>query len=83
VSNLTVWEDLPSLETFVYQTLHSKFMDRKVEWFEMMTDQHFAMWQIEEGHRPTLEEGLAKIALRQDKGDTPEAFGWDWARANL
>ena len=83
ISNLTVWEDLPSLETFVFQTLHMKFMERKGEWFEVLSDQHFAMWQIQPGHRPTLEEGLSKIAHRSKHGDTPDAFGWDWARANL
>ena len=83
ISNLTVWEDLPSLETFVFQTLHMKFMERKGEWFEVLSDQHFAMWHIQPGHKPTLEEGLSKIAHRSEHGDTPDAFGWDWARANL
>lgn len=31
VFNLTVWEDLPSLQDFVYKTLHAKFIDRKAE----------------------------------------------------
>lgn len=43
VMNLTVWKDLPSLETFVYRTLHLKFMDRKAEWFEVLDQQHFVM----------------------------------------
>ena len=58
VFNLTVWQDLPSLEKFVYKTIHVKFMDRKAEWFEVMDQQHFVMWWIEEGHRPTRDEAL-------------------------
>lgn len=82
VFNLTVWKDLPSLEVFVFKTLHTKFMDRKAEWFERPVDQHFVMWWVREGHRPDREEALARLALRQAQGDTPEAFGWDYARAN-
>ncbi len=80
VSNLTVWEDLESLETFVYQTLHTKFMERKSEWFEVISEQHFAMWWIEDGHQPDLAEGLDRIAHRQAQGDSEHAFGWEWIR---
>ena len=83
VANLTVWQDLPSLETFVHKTLHARFMARRREWFEVLTDQHFVMWPVAEGHRPTLDEGLAMLDLRRRQGDTAQAFGWDWARANL
>lgn len=83
ISNLTVWQDLPSLEAFVYQTLHSKFMDRKAEWFEVLADQHFVMWHVEDGYQPTLDEALEKLAHLQTNGDSAQAFGWDWARANL
>ena len=80
VSNLTVWEDFESLSTFVYQTLHAKFMNRKAEWFEVLDQQHFVMWWVEEGHQPTLEEALERLAHLQDKGPCAHAFGWDWMR---
>jgi hypothetical protein len=80
VANLTVWEDFDSLSTFVYKTLHAKFMDRKAEWFEVLAQQHFVMWWIEEGHRPTLQEALERLAHLQDNGPTDHAFGWDWMR---
>ena len=81
VANLTVWSDLAALETFVYKTLHAKFLSRRAEWFEVMTDQHFVMWRVPPGHQPSLEEGLAKLDHRRAHGDSAEAFGWDWARA--
>ena len=83
VSNLTVWRDLASLETFVHNTMHARFLARRREWFKVMADQHLVMWHVAEGHRPTLEEALAKLDLRRRQGDTAQAFGWDWARANL
>ena len=80
VSNLTVWEDYESLSTFVYKTLHVKFMDRKNEWFEVLDNKHFVMWWVPEGHTPTLDEALARLAHLQDNGDSDHAFGWDWMK---
>ena len=81
VFNLTVWEDLPSLETFVFQTLHAKFMDRKAEWFEVLGQQHFVMWWVEEGHRPSRTEALDRLEDLRTNGPSDRAFGWDDIRA--
>ena len=78
VSNLTVWEDVASLETFVFGTIHRQFYERRAEWFELMTDQHFVMWWVPEGHHPTLDEALARLAHKQEHGDSDEAFGWSY-----
>jgi heme-degrading monooxygenase HmoA len=83
VSNLTVWDSLSNLETFVWKTVHRQFYDRRAAWFEVLGEMHFVMWQVAEGHRPTLEEALERLALRQRAGDSAEAFGWDWAREHL
>lgn len=80
VSNVTVWEDVPSLETFVFKTVHAKFMERKAEWFEVLSQQHFVMWWVEVGHRPSLDEALERLAYMQDNGPSSHAFGWDWVR---
>lgn len=81
VYNLTVWEDFPSFETFVFKTLHKTFMDRKAEWFEVLDRPHFVMWWIEEGHRPTQEEALARLEDLTRNGPSERAFGWDDIRA--
>ena len=81
VANLTVWEDVESLERFVWGTVHRQFYDRRETWFEVMRDMHFVMWWVPEGHQPTLEEALDRLARRQREGDTDDAFGWDWLRA--
>jgi hypothetical protein len=78
VSNLTVWEDVETLETFVWNTVHRQFYARRAEWFEVLGRMHFVMWWVPEGHRPTLEEGLARLDRLQAHGDSDEAFGWSW-----
>lgn len=80
VANLTVWEDVASLETFAFGTVHRQFYERREAWFEVLGQMHFVMWPVEPDHRPTLEEGMARLdALRRD-GDGPEAFGSEWVR---
>ncbi|WP_226553144.1 DUF3291 domain-containing protein [Celeribacter naphthalenivorans] len=80
VANLTVWEDVESLEHFVFNTVHKKFYDRRAEWFELMADQHFVMWYVEPGHKPTLDEALERLATKEKHGDSDQAFGWSYIK---
>ena len=76
VANLTVWEDVASLERFVWGTIHKQFYDRRQEWFEIMGEQHFVMWWVPAGTRPTLEDGLARLNHLKSNGPSAFAFGW-------
>lgn len=78
VPNLTVWEDAKALETFVWGTVHKQFYEKRQEWFEVLGSMHFVMWWVPEGHQPSLEEALERLALREQKGDTEDAFGWEY-----
>ncbi|MEO0829474.1 MAG: DUF3291 domain-containing protein, partial [Pseudomonadota bacterium] len=46
ISNLSVWESLATLETFVWDTVHKQFYDRKAEWLDVMGEMHFVMWWV-------------------------------------
>ncbi|MCC5965508.1 MAG: DUF3291 domain-containing protein [Natronohydrobacter sp.] len=84
VSNLTVWTDVAALEAFVWNTVHRQFYARRAEWFEVLGAQHFVMWWVAAGHRPTLDEGLARLEHMKTHGASEHAFGWDWlAEAQL
>lgn len=80
VSNLTVWEDIASLEKFVWGTVHKQFYERRKEWFEVMGKMHFVMWWVRAGHRPTLDEALERLDHLNAQGDSDEAFGWDYLK---
>jgi len=80
VPNLSVWEDVESLERFVFGTVHKRFYDRRAEWFEVLGEMHFVMWYVPDGHRPSLAEALMKLDQRRTKGDSDAAFGWDWVK---
>ncbi|HEV3020079.1 MAG TPA: DUF3291 domain-containing protein [Burkholderiaceae bacterium] len=72
--NMSVWQDVESLTAFVYQSAHLEIMRRRREWFERMADAFVVLWWVAEGHRPKIDEALAKLALLREKGSTPEAF---------
>ncbi len=80
VSNLTVWRDVSSLESFVWNTLHRSFYERRADWFEVLGKMHFVMWWVPEGHRPTLAEALARLDHLQAHGASDHAFGWSYLK---
>lgn len=81
VANLSVWETPVQLQTFVFDTIHERFMARGKEWFEGLVQMHFVMWWVAEGTQPTLDQALEKLSHREAHGDSDAAFGWDWLRA--
>ncbi|MGL4236964.1 DUF3291 domain-containing protein [Tabrizicola sp.] len=80
IPNISVWESVETLEHFVWNTVHRAFYERRAEWFEVLGRMHFVMWWVPEGHRPTLEEALARLALLEANGDSDEAFGWKYLK---
>jgi hypothetical protein len=76
VTNLTVWESVATLEAFVWNTVHRQFYERRAEWFQVLGAMHFVMWWVPAGHKPTLDEALARLDLLRENGDSDQAFGW-------
>lgn len=74
IINLSVWQDAEALFDFVYRSSHTKVMAQRRTWFEKPSLAHQAMWWVPTGHRPTPEEALAKLALIDRFGPTPDAF---------
>ena len=77
ISNLSVWDDVATLGSFVFNTVHARFYDRRTAWFEAMTTPHFVMWPVADGHRPDLGEAMDRLAHLRAHGSTDRAFGWD------
>lgn len=72
--NLSVWQDVGSLQQFVYQSAHVDIMRRRYEWFEKMRPVSMVLWWIPGGHRPTVTEARQKLQLLRDQGPTQNAF---------
>jgi hypothetical protein len=74
VTNLTVWEDIESLKSFVYQTVHTYFLRSRKKWFEQVAENQVVLWWVRRGHIPSVEEAKEKLRCLQENGPTLDAF---------
>jgi Domain of unknown function (DUF3291) len=76
IANLSVWDSIEALETFVWGTVHRQFFDRRAEWFDLLDTAHAALWWVDPGTEPSLQEALDRLDHLRAHGDTDTAFGW-------
>jgi hypothetical protein len=74
--NMSVWRDIESLSAYVYNSAHVEVMRRRREWFERMPEAFLVLWWVAKGHRPGIEEAIARLAMLRSKGPTAEAFSF-------
>jgi hypothetical protein len=72
--NMSVWKDVASLNQYVYRSAHAEIMRRRNEWFEKMKEAFVVLWWIPEGHRPGIDEAIAKLQHLRTHGPTVDAF---------
>lgn len=76
IINISVWESIESLADYVYRSDHTAFLRRRAEWFERMAELGVALWWIPAGHRPTVDEAVARLERLRAEGPTPHAFSF-------
>lgn len=74
IVNVSVWENIKTLEHYMYKTFHSEFLKRRKEWFLKFGKAHTAMWWVPKGHNPTLEEAVEKLDYLQQNGSSELVF---------
>jgi hypothetical protein len=72
--NMSVWEDAEALFAFVYRTAHAPVMAQRRQWFAPMEGAYQALWWIEAGTIPTVDDGLARLWLLDRFGPSERAF---------
>ena len=72
--NMSVWKDVASLNQYVYRSAHAEIMRRRNEWFEKMREAFVVLWWVPAGHRPGIEEAIAKLEHLRAHGPTESAF---------
>lgn len=74
IINMSVWESVESLKTYVYQSDHVNVLRARKKWFTRMETPQMVLWWIPAGTIPTPEEAKQRLALLHERGSTPEAF---------
>jgi Domain of unknown function (DUF3291) len=71
--NMSTWESMETLADFAYRSAHAAYMRRRRNWFEKM-EIYMVLWWVPAGHRPTVPEAEARLALLAAEGPTENAF---------
>jgi hypothetical protein len=74
IVNMSVWTDAEALFQFVYRSAHTPFMARRRAWFDRFEGAYQALWWIEAGTLPTIDDGLARLWRLDRYGPSPWAF---------
>ena len=74
IINISVWKNIESLENYTYKTFHTDFLKRRKEWFSKYGKAHFALWWIEEGMFPSIEDAIERLTCLQQNGASERAF---------
>ena len=74
IVNVSLWTDAESLFDYVYRTAHTPVMGQRRAWFERMGSAHMALWWVEAGSRPTVNDGLSRLWLLDRFGPSASAF---------
>lgn len=72
--NMSVWTDAEALFTFVYRSAHTPVMARRREFFERYEGAYQALWWVEAGHHPSIDEALARLWMLDRYGPSAQAF---------
>jgi len=83
IVNMSIWESVEALERFVWRTIHSRFYGRRGDWFEHFAGPSLVLWWVPVGHRPSVEEAVARIEHLKQHGPSHHAFDWQMTSAQL
>ncbi len=76
IINLSLWDDINSLENYVYKTAHVELLRDRKSWFNNIINVQFALWWVPAGHIPSIDEGYAKLDLIEKQGSSADAFSF-------
>jgi len=72
--NLSVWQSVEDLKAFTYRSDHREPFRRRREWFDKPDAPHLVLWWVEDGHMPTVQEGMDRLARLRTEGPSADAF---------
>jgi len=72
--NMSVWQDLDSLHSYVFRSEHNQVMALRKQWFERMGDAYSVLWWVDAGHLPSLPEAGERLDRLRRHGPHALAF---------
>ena len=72
--NLSVWQDVRSLQSYAYGEQHGAILRRRREWFVRTPMASLVLWWLPAGTFPSLLQARERLELLQVNGSSPAAF---------
>jgi hypothetical protein len=72
--NLSLWETIEALKSFVYRTQHVQIMRQREKWFERLEAFYVALWWTPAP--PTVAEAKARLDYLREHGESSFAFSF-------
>ena len=76
IVNMSVWDSVEALHTYVYRTAHAQVMSRRKEWFQRMSNTYSVLWWVPAGHQPDMYEAKEKLEQLRRDGAGPDVFSF-------
>ncbi len=74
--NLSVWDSVEDLKSYVYRTAHAELLQQRREWFDYFGGAYVALWWVPAGHLPGIDEAKKRLAHLQEHGPSQFAFNF-------
>ena len=72
--NMSVWQSVEALRAYVYGSAHTEVMRRRHRWFSKFEGAYLALWWVQAGEIPSIDEAKARLARLDREGPSPAAF---------
>jgi len=72
--NMSLWQDIESLYSYVYRSAHNEVMAQRKLWFERMLEVYSVLWWVPSGSIPTIEQAAERLDNLRKQGPTVRAF---------
>ncbi len=72
--NISIWQDVPSLMAFVFDTRHRELLRDRRKWFGPMDGPSLVMWWVPEGTVLSPAECKQRLDLLRTTGPSADAF---------
>jgi hypothetical protein len=73
--NMSVWEKLEDLKSFIRSPAHLAVMKRRAEWFRKV-EVYMCLWWVPVGHLPGFSEARSRLEHLRLNGPTVESFNF-------
>lgn len=72
--NMSLWESIDALQSYVYHSDHIEALRQRSDWFEPYAKASLVLWWVPAGHEPSVREARERLEMLWNDGPSASAF---------